>query len=81
MGIERTVLIRQSDLSGLKPSFGNKIKDKLQKTEIPTFSLYFGGNSFVKCFVHSETLKQLSSSNFWFHLAPIGQCKVSSSVP
>ena len=59
MGVKRTVLIRQIDLSGLKPSFGNKIKDKMQKAEIPTFSLYFGDNSFVKCFAHSETLKQL----------------------
>ena len=37
MGIKRTVLIRQIDLSGLKPSFGNKIKGKMQKTEIPIF--------------------------------------------
>ena len=59
MGIKRTVLIRQIDICGLKPSVGNKIKSKMQKTEIPTFSLYFGGNSFVKCFAHSETLKQL----------------------
>ena len=58
MGIKRTVLIRQIDLSGLKPSFGNKIKGKMQKTEIQTFSLYFWGNSFVKYFAHSETLKQ-----------------------
>ena len=41
MGIKRTVMIRQIVLSGLKPSFGNKIKGKMQKTEIPTFSLYF----------------------------------------
>ena len=59
MGIKRTVLIRQIDLCGLKPSFGNKIKRKTQKIEIPTFSLYFGDNSFVKFFAHSETLKQL----------------------
>ena len=81
MGIKRTVSIRQIDLSGLKPSFGNKIKGKMQKTEIPAFSLYFGGNSFVKYFAHSETLKQLRSNSFWFHLASIGQCKVSWGVP
>ena len=80
MGIKRTVLIRQIDLSGLKPSYGNKIKVKMQKTENPKFSLYFWGKSFVKCFANSETLKQLRSSNFWFHLAPIGQCKVSWGV-
>ena len=72
MGVKRTVLIRQIDLSGLKQSYRNKIKGKKQKTETPIFSLYFGGNSFVKCSAHSETLKQLRSSNFWFHLAPIG---------
>ena len=81
MGIKRTVSIRQIDLSGLKPSFGNKIKGKMQKTEIPAFSLYFGGNSFVKCFAHSETLKQLRSHSFMFHLAPIGRCKVSWGGP
>ena len=81
MVIKRTVLIRQIDLSGLKPSVWNKIKSKMQKTEIPSFSFYFGSNSFVKRFAHSETLKQLRSSNFWFHLAPIGQCKNSWSVP
>ena len=49
----------------------------MQETEIPPFSLYFGDNSFVKCFAHSETLKQLQSNYFRFHLAPIGQCKDS----
>ena len=42
MGIGRTVLIRQIDLSGLKPSFGNKIKGKMQKTEIPPLLCILG---------------------------------------
>ena len=37
MGIKRTVLIRQIDLSGSEPSFVNEIKGKMKKTEIPTF--------------------------------------------
>ena len=48
MGIKRTVLIRQSDLSGLKTFDRNKICQKMQKTKIPIFPLYFLAKSLAK---------------------------------
>ena len=47
MGIKRTVLIRQIDLGGLKTSDRNKINQKIEKTKIPIFPLYFCWHSFV----------------------------------
>ena len=47
MGIERTVSIRQIDLWGSEPLESKKMKQKLQKTEISIFPLYFWENSFV----------------------------------
>ena len=48
MGIKRTVSIRRIDLLGSEPLELKKIKQKLQKTEMSIFSLYFRTNAFVK---------------------------------
>ena len=48
MGIKGTVLIKQSDLSGLKTFDRNKICQKMQKTKIQIFPLYFLAKSLVK---------------------------------
>ena len=48
MGIKRTVLIRRIDLWGSEPLESKKIKQKMQKTEMSIFPLYFWANSFVK---------------------------------
>ena len=42
MGIKRTVSIRRIDL------WGRKMKQKMQKTEMSIFPMYFWANSFVK---------------------------------
>ena len=47
MGIKRTVSIRRIDLWGNEPLESKKIKQKMQKTEISIFPLYFWSNSFV----------------------------------
>ena len=48
MGIKRAVLIRRIDLWGNEPLESKKMKQKMQKTEISIFPMYFWGNSFVK---------------------------------
>ena len=48
MGIKRTVSIRQIDLWDSEQLDWNKIKQKMQKTEISIFPMYFWANSFVK---------------------------------
>ena len=48
MDIKRTVSIRQIDLLGSEPLESKKIKQKMQKTEISIFPMYFWANSFVK---------------------------------
>ena len=48
MGIKRTVSIRRIDLLGSEPLESNKMKQKMQKTEMSIFPLYFWANSFVK---------------------------------
>ena len=48
MGIKRTVSIRRIDLWGSEPLESKKMKQKMQKTEISIFPMYFWANSFVK---------------------------------
>ena len=48
MGIKRTVSIRRIDLWGRKPLESKKMKQKMQKTEMSIFPLYFWTNAFVK---------------------------------
>ena len=48
MGIKRSVLIRQNDLTDLESFHKNKIFENLQKTKMQIFPLYFGEKSFVK---------------------------------
>ena len=48
MGIKRTVSIRGIDLWGSEPLESKKIKQKMQKTEMSIFPLYFWTNAFVK---------------------------------
>ena len=47
MGIKRTVSIRQIDIGGSEPLESKKKKQKMQKTEMSIFPLYFWANSFV----------------------------------
>ena len=47
MGIKRTVSIRRIDLWGRKPLESKKMKQKMQKTEMSIFPMYFWANSFV----------------------------------
>ena len=53
MGIKRSVLIRQNDLRDLESFYRNKMLEKIQKTKMPIFPLYFGVKSFenliMKC--------------------------------
>ena len=53
MGIKRTVSISQIDLWGSEPLESKKMKQKMQKTEMSIFPMYFWANSFVnkKCTV------------------------------
>ena len=48
MGIKRTVSIRRIDLWGRKPLESKKMKEKMRKTEMSIFPLYFWTNAFVK---------------------------------
>ena len=48
MGIKRTVSIKQIDLWGSEPLEPKKIKQKMQKTGMSIFPMYFWANSFVK---------------------------------
>ena len=48
MGIKRTVLIRQIVLWCSEPLVSKKMKQKMQKTEMSIFPLYFWTNAFVK---------------------------------
>ena len=48
MGIKRTISIRRIDLWGNEPLESKKMKQKMQKTEISIFPMYFWANSFVK---------------------------------
>ena len=48
MGINRTVSIRRIDLWVSEPLKFKKMKQKLQKTEMSIFPMYFWSNSFVK---------------------------------
>ena len=48
MGIKRTVLIRRIDLYGCEHLESKKMKQKMQKTEMSIFPLYFWTNAFVK---------------------------------
>ena len=48
MGIKRTVSIRRIDLWGRKPLESKKMKQKMQKTEMSIFPMYFWTNSFEK---------------------------------
>ena len=47
MGIKRTVSIRRIDLWGRKPLELKQMKQKMQKTEMSIFPMYFLANSFV----------------------------------
>ena len=47
MGIKRTVSIRQIDLWVIEPLESKKMKQKMQKTEMSIFPMYFWANSFV----------------------------------
>ena len=48
MGIKRTVSIRRIDLLGSEPLESKKMKQKMRKTEMSIFPMYFWANSFVK---------------------------------
>ena len=48
MGIKRTVSIRRIDLWVIEPLKSEKMKQKMQKTEMSIFPLYFWTNAFVK---------------------------------
>ena len=72
MGIKRTVSIRRIDLWGRKPLELKQMKQKMQKTEMSIFPMYFWANSFVKFNVIvlwlCESQKKISlvkSSYFW----------------
>ena len=47
MGIKRTVSIRQIDLWGSEPLASKKMMQKMQKTEMSIFTMYFWAKSFV----------------------------------
>ena len=47
MGIKRTVSIRQLDLWVIEPLKSEKMNQKMRKTDMSIFPLYFGANSFV----------------------------------
>ena len=47
MGIKRTVSIRQIDLWVIEPLKSEKMNQKMRKTDMSIFPLYFGANSFV----------------------------------
>ena len=61
MGIKRTAFIRRIDLGSVKSFHKNKVLNKLQKTEVLTFPLYFEAKSFVKCISNSGRLNMLQS--------------------
>ena len=48
MGIKRTVSIRRIDLWGNEPLESKKMKQKMQKTEMSIFPLYFWTNAIVR---------------------------------
>ena len=47
MGIKRTVSIRRIDLWGSEPLESKKMKQKMQKNEMPIFPIYFWANFLV----------------------------------
>ena len=59
MGIKRSVLIRQSDLSCRKALDKNKIWSKIQKTKNKIFPLYFWPKCFVNLILKCWYLKWL----------------------
>ena len=59
MGIKRTVSIRRIDLLGSEPLESKKMKQKMQKTEMSSFPMYFWANSFVKSKSISYTVPEL----------------------
>ena len=66
MGIKRTVSIRQIDLLGIKPLESKKIKQKMQKTEMSFFPMYFWANSFVILKVVANVEKKDLISKIFF---------------
>ena len=49
MGIKRTALSRQIDLGMQNQSFLSILQQKMQKTNLQYFPLYFRADPFVKC--------------------------------
>ena len=66
MGIKRSVLIRLNDLRGLEALNRNKILQKIQKTKIQYFPLYFGAKSFVKLKAILDTVPDVEIKNRFF---------------
>ena len=54
MGIKRTVSIRRIDLCGRKLLESKKMKQKMQKTEMSIFPMYFWANSFKSAFLPTK---------------------------
>ena len=61
MGIKRTVSIRRIDLWGSEPLYLKKMKQKMQKTEMSIFPLYFWANPFVILKVVAALQKNLKT--------------------
>ena len=61
MGIKRTVSTRQIDLWVSETLESKKMKQKMQKTEMSIFPMYFWANSFVNQKVHFYQLRR----HFW----------------
>ena len=64
MGIKRIVSIRLIDLWGSEPLESKKMKQKMQKTEMSIFPLYFWTNAFVK---KTTILDTVPVHGFQFH--------------
>ena len=67
MGIKRTVLIRQIDLWGSEPLESKKMKQKMQKTEMSIFPMYFWAKSFVILKVVAPVEKRSNFKNISPH--------------
>ena len=80
MGIKRTVSIRRIDLWGRKPLESKKMKQKMQKTEMSIFPMYFWANFFVnkKCIL--DTLPVVGFFYRFFPLVRNCQPQINLSV-
>ena len=80
MGIKRTVSIRRIDLWGIKPLESKKMKQKMQKTEMSIFPMYFWANSFVKKKAILNTLPVWILNFCFFSGVHIGTCAQKSGL-